>query len=70
MHWESFASQNYFDKQGVFAAAMLSGPLLLDLVVIQVNILVLLVKDLIKLKRMELRQRARERASEEGKKVQ
>ena len=49
---------------------MLSGPLLLDLVVIQVNILVLLVKDLIKLKRMELRQRARERASEEGKKVQ
>ena len=70
VHWESFASQNYFDKQGVFAAAMLSGPLLLDLVVIQVNILVLLVKDLIKLKRMELRQRARERASEEGKKVQ
>jgi len=28
--WERFASQNYFDKQGVFVGIMLCGPLLLD----------------------------------------
>jgi hypothetical protein len=29
-HWESFASQDYFDKRGVFVGIMLSGPLLFD----------------------------------------
>jgi transmembrane protein 18 len=29
-HWEEFATQNYFDKRGVFVAVMVSGPLLLD----------------------------------------
>ena len=28
--WESFATQDYFDKQGVFVLTFLSGPLLLD----------------------------------------
>jgi len=29
-HWESFATQDYFDKGGIFTIIMLSGPLLLD----------------------------------------
>lgn len=29
-HWEEFATQDYFDKRGVFIAIMVSGPLLLD----------------------------------------
>lgn len=29
-HWEEFATQDYFDKRGVFVGIMLSGPLLLD----------------------------------------
>jgi hypothetical protein len=29
-YWERFATQDYFDKRGIFVAIMLSGPLLLD----------------------------------------
>jgi transmembrane protein 18 len=29
-HWRSFATQNYFDERGIFAATMVCGPLLLD----------------------------------------
>lgn len=29
-NWERFATQDYFDKRGVFVGIMLSGPLLLD----------------------------------------
>ena len=28
-NWESFASQNYFDKNGIFAAVVYAGPLLI-----------------------------------------
>ena len=27
-YWRDFATQNYFDKRGIFVAIMLSGPLL------------------------------------------
>jgi transmembrane protein 18 len=30
VHWKKFATQNYFDKHGVFLSIMLSAPLLLD----------------------------------------
>jgi hypothetical protein len=29
-HWESFATQNYFDERGVFVAITFCSPLLLD----------------------------------------
>lgn len=29
-HWESFATQDYFDKRGIFIAIMLCAPLLFD----------------------------------------
>lgn len=30
MHWQEFATQNYFDERGVFISIMLCAPLLLD----------------------------------------
>ena len=36
-HWRSFATQNYFDKHGVFFCALVSTPLLLDMFVILVG---------------------------------
>ena len=29
-HWQKFATQDYFDRRGIFTGIMLSGPLLLD----------------------------------------
>jgi hypothetical protein len=39
MHWEEFATQNYFDEQGRFISVVLSTPLLISAVCILVNIL-------------------------------
>ena len=36
-HWRSFATQDYFDKHGVFFCALVSTPLLLDMFVILVG---------------------------------
>ena len=36
-HWQSFASQPYFDKNGIFISAVLSAPLVLDMLVILVS---------------------------------
>ena len=58
--WESFSSQNYFDRAGLFISVVLSGPLLLCSLLTLVNLLVIVARDLVKLKRMELRHRARE----------
>lgn len=58
--WESFSSQNYFDRAGLFISVVLSGPLLLCSLLTLVNLLAILAGDLVKLKRMELRHRARE----------
>lgn len=35
-HWQTFASQPYFDKNGIFISAVLSAPLVLDMLVILV----------------------------------
>lgn len=32
--WESFATQDYFDKQGIFVLTFLSGPLLIDCILL------------------------------------
>jgi len=29
-HWEQFATQDYFDKRGIFIGIMLAAPLLVD----------------------------------------
>lgn len=36
-HWQSFATQPYFDKQGIFISAVYSAPLLLIMFVILVR---------------------------------
>ncbi|KAL0041584.1 hypothetical protein WJX79_008403 [Trebouxia sp. C0005] len=38
-HWRSFAGQPYFDKNGIFISAVLSAPLVLDMLVILVGYL-------------------------------
>ena len=65
-NWKSFAKQDYFDKQGVFAGIMYSGPLLFVSFVQLVNMLYVASIELIKVKRMELRQQ-KINASIEGK---
>lgn len=35
-HWQSFSSQPYFDRNGIFISAVLSAPLVLDMLVILV----------------------------------
>ena len=56
-NWKEFATQNYFDRQGVFFAIMISGPLLLDCLVM----LMLFVREasqlLVEVKTNELKKR-------------
>jgi transmembrane protein 18 len=59
-HWESFATQDYFDKRGVFVAVMLCAPLLLDCLFM----LVMFVREagqlLIQVKRKELSKKSKQ----------
>ena len=41
-HWQAFARQPYFDKNGIFISAVLSAPLVLDMLVILVMMSVIL----------------------------
>merc|ERR1711937_982314 len=54
-NWESFATQPYFDNQGLFISAMLSGPLLVINIIIVVNHLIELSRLIVKVKRAELK---------------
>ncbi|KAK9834987.1 hypothetical protein WJX81_002261 [Elliptochloris bilobata] len=64
--WQRFATQNYFDKHGVFFCALVSTPLLLDMFVILIQYLLQTSSLLISMKRKELRHRARQRARDEA----
>ncbi|XP_073002850.1 uncharacterized protein [Typha latifolia] len=64
-HWQSFASQNYFDPQGLFLSVLWSGPLLFVTIIIVVNTLFTLCQLIIKWKRAELKHRARLSRSKE-----
>ncbi|CAN6350913.1 unnamed protein product [Urochloa humidicola] len=58
-HWKSFASQNYFDRSGVFISVIWSGPLIFISIVSVVSSLIALCRLMVKWKRAELRHRAR-----------
>ncbi|KAL9260928.1 Transmembrane protein 18-like protein [Drosera capensis] len=58
-NWKSFASQNYFDKHGLFLSTLWSGPLLVISMAILINNLFSLCHLIVKWKRAELRHRAR-----------
>ncbi|XP_004290433.1 PREDICTED: transmembrane protein 18 [Fragaria vesca subsp. vesca] len=58
-NWRSFASQNYFDSNGVFVSVLWSGPLLVIAIIILINTLFSLCHLIVKWKKAELRHRAR-----------
>jgi hypothetical protein len=65
-NWESFATQNYFDRSGIFVGIAFCGPLLLDCFIM----LTLLIREasnlLVEVKQMELK-KMRQRKEEEKK---
>ena len=69
-HWTSFAKQPYFDKHGVFISTVLTGPLLIIMMTIVINLLRETVSLMIKSKRAEFRVKAKQyaKAEKEGKK--
>lgn len=62
--WQTFAGQPYFDKNGIFISAVLSAPLVLDMLVILICYLLSLSRMLVQMKRQELKHKARQRAAE------
>ncbi|KAL2893636.1 Transmembrane protein 18 [Bienertia sinuspersici] len=58
-HWQSFATQNYFDPYGVFISVLWSGPLLIIAMLILINTLFSMCHLIVRWKRAELRNRAR-----------
>lgn len=58
-NWESFASQDYFDKHGIFVSVLWSGPLLCISILILMNTLFSLCHLIVRWKKTELRHRAR-----------
>eukprot|EP00798_Chlamydomonas_sp_ICE-L_P009781 gene9781-7664_t len=65
-HWTQFATQNYFDQQGVFFSAVVSGPLLIVAFIVLINYLIECSSLLVKAKRQELKFKAKERSKKEG----
>ena len=63
-HWQQFAGQNHFDKQGVFISVLFSAPLLACTLFMLLNALRSASSLLIKVKRKELRAVARTRREE------
>ncbi|KAF5749316.1 Transmembrane protein 18 [Tripterygium wilfordii] len=58
-NWRNFATQNYFDPQGVFLSVLWSGPLLVIALIILINTLFSLCYLIVRWKRADLRHRAR-----------
>jgi hypothetical protein len=58
-HWQSFATQNYFDSRGVFTATMLCGPLLVFSFIMLVSFLKEASQLLVQVKTAEIRKKKR-----------
>ncbi len=62
-NWEAFATQNYFDRAGIFTGLFFSGPLLLD----SFMMLMLMLREasslLIEVKQMEIKKRQQAKKS-------
>ena len=63
MHWQTFSTQDYFDKQGVFSGMMFSGPMLIILFIQLLSFLSLASSSLIQVKRMELKHKKSQQAT-------
>ncbi|KAK3284191.1 hypothetical protein CYMTET_8148 [Cymbomonas tetramitiformis] len=66
-HWQYFSSQAYFDRNGLFISAVFSGPLIIQLFIILVNSLILMTCLMVKVKRAQIRSKAKESKSSEPK---
>ena len=60
-HWRTFSAQNYFDEGGFFATTIFSGPLLVVLVIVLVNFLVIMTREMVKTKRAQMQRDQRRR---------
>jgi len=68
-HWESFATQNYFDKRGIFISLMVSAPLLCVSVLMLIAFLREASGLLVEVKTHEFKAKAKAKnAAEKGKK--
>ncbi|KAK2078442.1 hypothetical protein QBZ16_003282 [Prototheca wickerhamii] len=67
-HWQSFATQDYFDAHGIFYSAVVSAPLLATMFVILINYLVTTSSLLVQMKKKELLYKARQKQKKESKK--
>eukprot|EP00540_Astrosyne_radiata_P005049 CAMPEP_0116844460 /NCGR_PEP_ID=MMETSP0418-20121206/12705_1 /TAXON_ID=1158023 /ORGANISM="Astrosyne radiata, Strain 13vi08-1A" /LENGTH=260 /DNA_ID=CAMNT_0004475425 /DNA_START=38 /DNA_END=817 /DNA_ORIENTATION=+ len=67
-HWESFATQNYFDKQGIFVGIFLCGPLLLDCFLMLILFLREASQLLVEVKTQELKQKKKGKKQQDNKK--
>ncbi|KAH7620932.1 hypothetical protein Ndes2526B_g04864 [Nannochloris sp. 'desiccata'] len=66
-HWQTFATQNYFQSHGTFTSALLSAPLLLTMFTVLINYLMEMVLLMVEMKRKELVYKARQRGKSGGK---
>ena len=64
--WELFSTQNYFDKRGAFVSVIWNAPLMVNLVVILINFLRLTVKEMVKMKKAQMKRRYRDSQKESG----
>jgi len=67
-NWQSFSTQNYFDKQGLFLAVVFCGPLLLVSLAIVIIFTIHAGKMLIVAKAEEFKRERAKKQSAEGKK--
>ena len=61
-----FSTQNYFDARGAFVSVIWNAPLMVNLVIILVNFLRLTVKEMVKMKKAQIKRRFRESQKESG----
>lgn len=62
--WSLFSTQNYFDARGAFVSVIWNAPLMVNLVIILVNFLRLTVKEMVKMKKAQMKSRYRESKKE------
>lgn len=63
-HWQSFATQNYFDRKGIFVGIMLCGPLIVDCLMMLLSFVAEAGQLLVQVKKRELKQKKRKTKDE------
>lgn len=69
-NWKSFATQNYFDSRGIFMSGMVSGPLLMDTLIMLFCFLREAAQLLIQVKTMKIKKSTTRKKQEKSKKEQ